>query len=364
MTEPEKGTNDSRTEIRFLSEYIAPWALSKEEIPVHLVWASDTVFDSIQVLLPPETSLKQLYNVKSFSRSKSEITIQKLHSSNFFGFTLTSKKLIKNLYEKKDIYVNFHKDGKIIKSKHFEANVYRPQLSLAEKPQKIVLTDQSKIGELINLALRISGFGSIEVQTEVSLGGEFQSLIEPKYQEMARRYAAIFRREDFSDVKQPSDKLKSKLRSKMLSDSVKISKLIRTMVDEIKKGNFAFFPKEDIESFKNWAKKRNNAKKISQFLSENIESLILESLLYYFNKYPTEGVALSGGNPSVTVKNAVNNLMIRFRYKDSMLTEYKPVSTQIEIEDLRTNKENELKIPINIKWIHDETNVILQGVEC
>jgi hypothetical protein len=48
------------------SEYIAPWALPKENVPVHIVWASDYVFDCITVGITPEIEFRDFYNIDSF----------------------------------------------------------------------------------------------------------------------------------------------------------------------------------------------------------------------------------------------------------------------------------------------------------
>lgn len=368
VTEPEKSTENNTPEFTLLSEYIAPWALPKEEIPVHLVWTSDIGIDKIQLLLAPNTTVKQFYNVKSLSRIGKEITIHKLHSSNFFGFTIISNKLINANHERKEIKVNFFANGKIVRSRSLFANIYRPELSIIEKPEGIVLKDDVDIRELLNVTLRISGFGSIEVSTEISLGEEFQPNVEPIFQEMARRIATVLRKDDFSMFagKPGSSALTAKEETKKKSEvkPLSIKKTIRLFIDQVRKGRLSYISKDEFEEFRIWSSKEENAERLRRFLSENIETIIIESLLYYFNKYPTEGIALSGGNPSVYINDSIDQLKIRFRYKDSVWNEYKPISFEIAVQDLRTNKSKAVRIPINIHWAHEEIKTLTQEGKC
>ena len=69
MSEAPISANNSH--VIFTSEYIAPWALPKEEIPVHLVWVPEAKFEVIELLLEPEMSVKEFYNVKSFEQKNS-----------------------------------------------------------------------------------------------------------------------------------------------------------------------------------------------------------------------------------------------------------------------------------------------------
>ena len=121
---------------------------------------------------------------------------------------------------------------------------------------------------------------------------------------------------------------------------------------------------EDIEDFRKWMENDDSKENLQKIMAEHLENIIIESILYYFNKYPTENVALYGGNPSVIIKDAVQQLVIRFKYRDSLLNEYRPMIIEIPITDLRENKSKELKIPINMKWVHEQINPLNDEVRC
>jgi hypothetical protein len=351
----DKETNSANGQI-FTSEYIAPWALPKEEIPVHLVWKPTIRFDHIQILLTPDMTIKEFYNVDQFERLNSEIKIRKLYTPNFFGFVVSTIEQIKQSHEQREITINFMTDGKIQHSRIFTANIYRPELSIVEKPDVIVLKDNSKLDELVTISLGLSGFGNIEITTELEIGGKFEPNVEPLFQEMTRRLTTTFR----SDI--PSLEKKSKI--KINPEFVK--KTTQAFIESIRKGEAPLTMNgADVADFKKWIQDDSNQEKIVKVVSEHLENILIDSLLYYFNRYPTEGVALSGGSPSVIIKSADENLKLRFKYRDSLRNEYEPVLVEIAVKDSRTrNRDRELKIPVNIKWVHRQINPTPLEVKC
>ena len=356
MSRPEKELNTQVTQVVFTSEYIAPWALPKEEIPVHLVWAPNMNFDCIQILLAPEMTVKEFYNVESFERLNTEIIVRKLHSPNFFGFVVTSIEQIKKSHEKKEITINFIVDGKIQQSRIFTANIYRPELSVIEKPDVIILKDDSNLKELVTISLKLSGFGRMEISTELGLGGKFEPNVEPLFQEMTRRLTTTFRK----DISNLEKKKKIEINPQFVKQTT------HAFIDSIRKGEMPIkMNMSDIEDFKKWIGDDSNYEKIVKLVSEHLENILIDSLLYYFNRYPTEGVALSGGSPSVIIKSADKNMKLRFRYKDSLHNEYEPVQVEIAIKDLRTTeRDKELKLPVNIKWVHEQISPTAEEVKC
>jgi hypothetical protein len=359
MVEPKKEEGVQKPASVFVSEYIAPWALPKEEIPIHLVWSHENKYDQIQILISSNITIKEFYNVQDFVRKGSETIIKKLHSPNFFGFTIHSNRTTNKIHEKKQITVNFLANGKTVQSRSFIANIYRPELSIIERPTSVVLRDNSDLGELLKISMKISGFGNVEIATEVSFGGKFDPNIEPLFQEMARRVASMAREAFPTSIGEAPVKQKS-----IKVDPLYVKRLTRTFIDQIKNGNLTLLDRRDVEDFTKWMKKDENRERMQRVLAEHLENILIESILYYFSKYPTEGVALYGGNPSVIIKNAVQEMVIRFKYRDAMLNEYKPILVEIPVQDLRWDKNKELKIPINMKWVHEQINPSANVVKC
>lgn len=353
---PDKETNTPEVQTVFTSEYIAPWALPKEDIPVHFIWKPTMSFDHIQILLTPDMTIKEFYNVESFERLDSEIKIGKLYTPNFFGFVVATKEKIKQSHEQRQIAINFIANGKIQQSRILIANIYRPELSVIEMPEAVILKDDSNLNELITISLRLSGFGRMEIITEMEIGGKFEPNVEPLFKEMTRRLTSTFKSEISSIEK----------KSKIKINPEYVKQTTQAFIESIRKGEVPLkMSNRDIQDFKKWIQDDSNYEKIVKVVSEHLENILVDSLLYYFNRYPTEGVALSGGSPSAIIRSADENLKLRFKYRDSFRNEYEPVLVEIAVKDLRTkNRDKELKIPINLKWVHQQINPNLQEGKC
>lgn len=355
LSNSEKSADASVSPVVFTSEYIAPWALPKEEMPIHLVWNPDLKFDYIEISVPLDMEIREFHNVESFEKVDSKIVIRKLKSVNFFGFVVILNEIIKGQHEKKEIVVDFISKDKVQHSRSFTANIYRPELSVTKSPNIIVLRDDSDTRDLVNLSLKVSGFGRIEVTTEVSIGGKFEPNVAPLYRETARRLATCFRSKE-SHV----DKKKE-----IQISPAYVQKTTREFIDKIRNGELLVDLELDgLEDFKAWVSDESNYARMVKLVSEQLENILIDSLLYYFDRYPAEGVELSGGSPTIIIGSALQGVKIRFRYKDSLRNEYKPILVDIPIKDLRSDKKVGLKMPINIKWVHEQVNPLLEGAKC
>jgi len=347
-------TRDSAESI-FISEYVAPWALPKEEIPIHLIWNPCLKFDLIRITLPSSMSVREFYNVASYEKLDSAIIVKKLKSHTFLGFVVALDEIIKEPHEKREIAVDFILGDTVARSHSFIANIYRPKLSLVSDPSPVILRDDSNIRDLLNLSLQISGFGNIEVMTELSIGGKFRTNLEPLYQEMTRRLITSLRSKE-----QHTDKKKS-----VQIDSADLHKMAEDFINRVRRGELSLnLTGDELAEFSAWVNSEPNYDKIRDLVSEHLENILIDSLLYYLEKFPAEGVKLSGGNPALIITSEIQTIKLRFRYRDSLHNEYEPVLVKIPVEDLRSNKLKGLKMPINIKWSREQINPIEESVKC
>lgn len=340
--------------MEILSEYIAPWALCNEDIPVHLVWKSDFEYDYIQIHTPPEIVVKEFFNVETYEKKNSKILIKSLKTPNFFGFIASSVRIIEKQHEKRRITVEFISKNET-KYKHgFTANLYRPKLTLIESHDSLVLTDDANLRKLVNISLKISGFGRIQIRTEISTGGEFVSRAEPLYHEMLQRMISTFK------LGEPAkDERGIKI------NPLYIQRITKNFVARLEKGDFALdVDKNDLEEFKAWIEQEETRSKLMDLVSRHLENLLIDSILFYLEKYPADNVYLVQGKPIGVIERATQKFIIRFRYRDSMNNEYEPVLVKIPIDDLRTEKakKRRIEIPININWRHELINPIEEGV--
>jgi len=332
--------------MKLISQYIAPWALPKEAIPLHLMWEKSILYDSIRISIPPEIVLKEFFNVDDYIQKDNLYIIKKLKTSNFFGLTVASKDIIKEQHVSRKISITLIRDNTEIFSKDFIANIYRPYVSFVESPESITITEETRPKELLPITLKLAGFGQIQVKNEVSTGGEFIERAEPLYREIIRRMISSFRQDE---VKEEDKGIKV--------NPIFLQNKAKEYIERIERRDFPLdIETKDLEDFRNWVIDENNREKVMELISRNIERRLIDSLLFYFERYPMDNVQMPQGKPVIFIERATQEVRIRFRYRDAMLNEYEPFEIAININDKRNDKTRPLEIPINIKWIFEMIN--------
>lgn len=334
--------------MKLLSEYVAPWALPKEEIPIHLFWEEPFSYDRIEIEIPPDFTIKEFFNVNEFIQEGFKYVIKKLRTSNFFGFIVASKGIISEKYISRKVRIAFFSDTDEVFSKSFSVNVYRPYLSVSKNPEPIVLTEKQE--KPIEIILKLSGFGHIQIRTEISTGGKFFERAEPLYREIVRRMISTFR---FQETEAVEKRIKI--------DPLYLERKTKEYIKRIENGVLPLeIEHEDLEDFRQWVLDNDNREKIMSIMSRHIERLLVDSLFFYFEKYPANNIRMPQGRPVMLVEKATREVRIRFRYSDDLLNAYTPINLTIPVDDKRQNKSVSLKIPINIKWIFEILNPPLE----
>lgn len=327
------------------SEYIAPWALPKENVPVHIVWASETIFDFITVEVPPEIEFQDFYNVDSFQIKKNTLYINKLKTNNYFGFVVSSKNIINNKHEHYPIDIKVYNLNEVIYKKIFIINLYRPFLNIVGKSNSITLVDDMK-NMFIEIELELSGFGHIQILTDIEIGGKFFERSDTIYREIIRRVITQFPNE-FTD----------KSKKKILISPIYLERKTKEIIDNIYKRNIPLdVDEKTISDFYNWLENDINKSKISEIITRHIENLLIDSILFYLDKNPVVDVQMPQGIPSLYIEKATEEVRIRFRYKDSLMNEYDPILLTINVKDNRQDKKQPIEIPFKLKWNFKKIN--------
>lgn len=331
------------SEFKFFSEYIAPWALPKEDLPIHMIWKDEFNWDKIVVHIPPELVINEFYNVSKYEKEMF-YEILELKTPNFFGFVVSTKDITNEMYERFEIIVHFIEQGMIKYEKIFFANVFRPILSLKEDPKPVYLEDKRK--QVLDIQLLLSGFGKISMNVELLVGGKFVPRAGQLYEEIVRRIMTTF-----SDENEVTEDKKIRIDTQYLTDKTK------EYIEDIENG---IIPEEIdkavIEEFYEWLKSGNNKDKISKLITQQLETLLIDSILYYLDRNPATDVEMPQGKPVLFIEKATHGVSVRFRYNDGMENEYKPLMIEVVINDKRKDKTKSLELPINIKWNYNEIN--------
>lgn len=331
------------------SGYIAPWALPKENIPIHMKWDDSFKYDTIKVIIPSDISLKEFFNVEKVTIQKDHFIISKLKTHNFFGFTIASSGIPDKAHIQRKITSQFFLNGKQVLSKEFIANIYRPFVTFFEAPKIINITEDVK--EPPQVTLKLSGFGKIQIKNEAKKGGVFVPRIDPLYESIIKRMIYTFNDAD----EEPSIKRDITIDQKFLRETA------TEFIERVKKGDVPRgADQEAMKLFEEFVSDENNKGKLMTLMSRNIEDKIIEALIFYFEKFPEENVTMPQGNPVMIIDRAQNKINLRFIFTDSMMNEYEPIEAEIQVNDLRKSREP-IEIPIKIKWIFEPIN---PSVEC
>lgn len=334
------------TTVKIVSEYVAPWALPKEDIPLHLMWEPTICYDIIRIKLPPDLVLKEFFNVENYTQENSLYLISQLKTSNFFGFTVASKEDFEAPHIKKLVNIALIKNGQEIFSKDYEVNIFRPYVSFIKSPTVITVTDDVQKKEPFWVTLKLSGFGNVQIRTEISSGGEFIERAEPLYREMVRKLVSSFRLGELE-----------KTRKGIEINPLYLQNKVKEYIERIERKDFPLdVGEKDLESLQSWVKVPSNRDKMMELISRHLESLLVDSLLFYFDRYPTDNIQMPQGKPVMLIEKATQRIRIRFRYRDAMLNEYKPIEIAIDVDDKRKDKSVQQEIPVNIRWIIEEIN--------
>lgn len=282
----------------------------------------------------------------SYTQEGPEYIINKLKTPNFFGLVVASKDVIEEPHASRKIGVVFILDDEEVYSEDFTANIYRPYVSFVKSPKSVIITDKTKHKQPLEIALKLHGFGRIEIRNEISTGGEFVERSEPLYRAIVRRMISTFK---LDDVKAD--------RKGITISPVYLQRKAKEYIEKIEKGVFPLdIEKEYLEDFRNWVTEENNRTKVTELISRHMENLLVDSLLFYFEQYPADNVLMPQGVPVMFIERATRRVRIRFRYKDAMLNEYKPIEIAVNIDDRREDRTRPMGLPINIKWILETIN--------
>lgn len=336
-------------------QFIAPWVLPNEEIPLHIKWTRDFEYDYIEINYPKELDCIEVINVNNFKTEDSKLIIPKddvryLQYNNsylsYFGIIFLYKDInFKELKLFKDILIVFKRNEKIIRQFNMTAKIFRPILINISNLHPITIDNNHK-NHNIHLNLESKGFGYVSTFIEVQINkikiSFDDSILERIEKKLKKKYGDVLR--DFND-----DEFKEKL--KLKKDSVQ--NFIKALDNYISK-------KEELEE-----------KITDYFTEENVElSLIFDFLIELVkevkiqNKY--ENLLLKSPSlelPKERFNELINRIIIYINYKDLAKNEYPPVQIPLNIIDKRDKPQNSvINFQIKINNIVDNSFYDIESV--
>ncbi len=336
---------------------IVPWALPRENIPVHVEWIDDIVYDEIQIKIPNDFKFVEFLNVGEVKILDNSAIINRviksplLNTPTYFGFLVSSTGIYNELKVAKQISIDFLYEKNIIKSLTLYARIFRPSLEVTKEVDRIELTDEHEKCKL-PIHLKYIGFGDIRLSISAEVGGKIVSHGESIIYELIRRL--------WLSENSPDEKIiiEDGMKRQISVDASDIRKITENLEKKIDSGDVSgvleMIDDKDIENFKDWLSNVKNREKFSKVVYSRIEDLLLDLLSDLLDRHPTENVKLASAKTKIRarIKIPIEIIKIFLNYKDTLENEYPSIEIPIKIEDKRKEKNNTIiEIPITIeKW--------------
>ena len=162
---------------------MAPWAIAKEKLPFHLIWAPEIDFDLIEIELHPKLHIDEILNVKNHRIQDSTLRMSKvdLFAPGYFGLILQSNNIFSDLKKELPIKVVFLKDNKIIYDHSYVATIVRPKIEIVKQLKPIIIDDRTNLKKLIKFQVDHKGLGKAKIDFTAKTEGKIISQSDSLY---------------------------------------------------------------------------------------------------------------------------------------------------------------------------------------
>lgn len=334
--------------MNIISEYVAPWALAKEKVPIHFVWEEEPSLKKIIITIPDDFLVDELLNAKDCVQkgSKIMIPIECLETPNYFGITVCSKNIYDQPMILREIKVQFFSADKTLIERTLNAKIVRPFIEIVKAPKKVIVTDKTDIKKLFNLSITHSGFGSAEITLKALSHNRTISKVDSLYYEILRELI-----EDGMEALKTGYEKADSYSDDISINEEEIHKIASDLIIKLEKHEIPPDMKDEVlQDIEELLKDDKSKEKLLQTIYSKVRRLVVASVLHFLDKYPHEDIELSFGNIKTTFQTDIKQLIMHLNYNDSMGNKYQQLEKMIEVEDNRTNKKKVFDVPINIEW--------------
>lgn len=343
--------------------FLAPWGLSTEELPMHLLWSGTT--EEVSITLPSELEVVEIYNVEGVSTeeltdsSKIQLSETDLITSGYLGLVLVDNNKYSDPVFPHDIEVTFsNEDGEqatLQKSTH----IIRPEIRVQNAPDKIRLTDDN-IPDCIDIDMEYIGFGMAQVAVEAEAEGEFvsegESLLHDLLEAILETEVHKQDVDSLDDIPEEwEDESGVEVPQKEIEGLVKeMSRLARS--EELTEEYDSQELMEVADALEEAEEMSQTDSDVAAVIYRFIETALLSSILNVVDRHPTENVSLDNPTTKIRTKARTTELEVKIRLRDGLENEYEPETVLIEIQDDRERESGHLETEIKTNWENYQVN--------
>lgn len=334
--------------------FIAPWAMSNEEIPFHVSINKTVPYSKILIEIPKHCSIKELINVLHHETKNgwleiSQIGENPLAKTDQFGVIMTFAKIFDDLAVSMPIKITLVNDNGNNKEMVAYARIFRPLLEINEIPSEIFIDGSTRT--ILPIRLAYQGFGDIALRVEGNVGGN-----------IVTKGGTLFDTILYSIMKEG---LLSDDQSKESQKGINIDQqLLFSLADELKtkmrEPGYILALEQDPRAsreFIDWLKEMNRVEqeKFMSVLYETMETHLVKKITDSLYKSATNKTHLDSGTEiSTEIKTRITNIGLKIFYRDLIGNVYPPLKTFTKIVDQRDNPTNlNVTIPVEIKNVDE-----------
>jgi len=335
-----------------LSATIAPWALPREHIPLHIYFDKQVKFSKIIIKLLESFEIKDKINILDSQETNNSIEVYKIgiakkSPKNYFGIVISTKKPFDDLAVKCKIDIKLIEENGNEEICTVFAKVFRPLLEIDQIPEELPLNDYD--ATILPIHLKFSGFGDIKLRIECRIRGTIvskgTSVLDEIFNRMINEGLLYQKADNKLDVRVEKNyvqklynELKEKFRDKDFVEEIISDKDLPRETAEI----LLEFNKIEQEKFMN-------------IMYDTIEGYLIKIVTDILNRSISNNVQLDSGTKiSVKIEAPLTNVILKMFYKDLMDNEYPPLEAKIRLKDNRKNlKKFIVDLPIEIEHVND-----------
>ncbi len=347
--------------------------MPKEQIPIGIMVNSKNI-ESIKIKLDEDLELVDFWNlefdeIKDLLKSidpEGYYTIEKkncitssLLDSIYFGLELKFIKLPEDLANQRYLEVVVINRSKIIDSRKFLIQIFRPKIKLLDNTKKIILEESNTLIDFF-VIMQYSGFG--DVKPEIKVKTHLGQLISKSYSVEESLIREMYNLGYFQS-KSNDDKLDEKdISGARLVDFEETLKRVSKKIGEIAVGNK--FKDENEELMKITINKWIANIPSSEFL-KRLGVMLANVMNEITSTNPTDRISLRETYATIPndLETPLNKLIYEFTYKDLLGNVYEPIEFAVDVQDNRRNKTGMVKFLVKNPKFEDKDLIMnIRGI--
>jgi len=331
---------------------IPPWALPKEEIPLHIKLSKNYDFSKIVVEIPDCFVFVDQINILRSEQSGNKIAVYEIgrakkSEKDYFGIVIASKEPFEQLAVKTRIQVTLVNRDDTEENFTVFARIFRPLLEIDQIPDEIPIGDYDTI---LPIHLKFTGFGDVKVNIQCSIGGQIVSEGDSVLDEVIRRMVneGLLHENTFENklgiaidksyiqkiVSDCREKFKNSESMKQMMDDTNMSK---DMVDAL-----LSFNQDEQEKFMN-------------ILYRTVEGHLIKIITDILDRNISNNLHVDAGTKIRTdIKVPITNVTLKIFYSDAIGNEYPYLEKIVRLHDKRSDTSKiHVEIPVEIEKVDD-----------